>query len=114
GRELDTAGGALEQGHAHLFFQLLDLHADGGQRDEVLLGGLAEAGVLGHRDEGRQQLEVDLLGHGRPDRGGRGGPALLLEGTGPSLRPAPSRRRWPQARAFSTAAWNSARSYSPR
>ena len=62
GGQFDLARGALEHRNAQLIFELLDLHADGGQRAIGLYRGLAEARILGDRQKGGQELEIDVHG----------------------------------------------------
>lgn len=58
----DMAAGAIEEADAQVFFERFDLQRDGGLGEKELLGGLAEAQVVGHGAEDLQP-EVLELGH---------------------------------------------------
>src|SRR6478672_8840317 len=58
GRQLHPAWNALEQRHADLTLEVTDLPAQWRLRDPQALGGAAEVGLLGHRDEVAEMSEL--------------------------------------------------------
>jgi hypothetical protein len=58
--QFDPPCGAVKQGHADLFLELFDLHADSGLRPVQFLRCLPKALVVGDCDEDVQQFEVDV------------------------------------------------------
>ena len=59
-RQLDAAGGALQQSAAELLLECPDLAAQHGLGDEELLGGAAEVQVLSHRGEVAELAQVEI------------------------------------------------------
>jgi hypothetical protein len=60
GRPVEPALGPVQQGLAHLFFQALDLQADGRLAAAQALGGGREAAAVGNGHQGAQQVQVQV------------------------------------------------------
>src|SRR5690606_9364879 len=70
--EHDAPRVALDELHAQLLLQLLDLGGERGLAHEAGLGGPSEVAVVGHRHQVAQVSQV----HGGPPRSGAGGDGL--------------------------------------
>lgn len=68
GGDLDQTAGALENRHAQLFLQFLDLPGQRRLADEAGLGGFAEMAMLGYRQYITQVPQVQVF---PVPRGGR-------------------------------------------